>query len=106
MKRFFVFIVITFLFTTLKAQNAYKMYIDTSNYFRYYKSIPGLVTNWLRQQEIVPIIIEEFESAGIENTLGYTLYRLNSGQDIVLSVFSIKSKVGIAYLTGHYAVAK
>jgi hypothetical protein len=106
MRRLICILFILTLNLAASAQNGYKMYIDTSNYYSYYTHEPGLITNWLRENEVVPVIMEEMERAGMEWLKEYALYKLNTGQYMVLSAYSRKSNVGIAYLTGHFAMVE
>lgn len=101
MKKVFLIISSVCFASFIQAQNGYKMRIDTSNYYSYFKSDAGLGTNWLRENEVVPIIKEEMERAGLEAVKEYALYKFESGEYAVISVLSRKSNIGIVYLTGH-----
>lgn len=103
MKKFLIITLITIFCTQIKAQNAYKMNIDTSNYYKYYNEGVGLFTNNLNKSEVVPIIVEEFEHAGIKYSRGNVLFKLKNGQYIVLAALGDQPKIGIAYITGHFA---
>lgn len=83
--------------------------VDTSNYYNYYSegSTQGtLVTNWLRTQDVVPIILNELENRGYEWLYSYSLFRLKDGKHLVLSVYSRKANFGILYIEGHYGIPK
>lgn len=58
------------------------------NYYKYYKTEVGLVTNWLREREVVPILLEEFERGGFEWLKEYALYKLDSNKYISVSVIN------------------
>jgi len=80
--------------------------IDTSNYYNFLspKNIKGsgLTTNWLRLDDVVPIMLEEFEKAGYDWLYDRTIYKLKNGQYINISAYSRKNNIGFLYIEGHY----
>ena len=94
--------------------------INNHNYYNYYvgpTSMKGdvvgpinklksrrLGTNWLRREEIVPILIEEMKKAGYDEVFANRLYRLDSAQYVVLLACSYNSNVGFVYSEGHSAI--
>ena len=79
--------------------------IDTSNYYKFLspKKIKGngLTTNWLRLDDVVPIMIEEFKKAGYDWLYDRTIYKLKNGQHITISAYSRKNNIGFLYIEGH-----
>lgn len=79
--------------------------IDSSNYYNYLSpnNLNGkyLTTDWLRLNDVVPIIIEEFEKAGYDWLYDRTVYKLENGQYINISAYSRKNNIGFLYLEGH-----
>jgi len=89
------------------AQKDLNAKIDSSNYYKHFvfnnSSVKGgnLTTHWLNITEVVPIIVEELELGGFEWIYTYPLYKLNTGQNIVLSTYCRKSKFGYIFIDGH-----
>lgn len=93
--------------------------INNHNYYDYYvgpTSMKGgmvgpidklksrrLGTNWLRQEDITPILVEEMKKAGYDEVYANRLYRLDSAQYVVLAASSYNSNVGFLYSEGHSA---
>jgi len=79
--------------------------IDTSNYYKFLspKKIKGngLTTNWLRLDDVVPIMLEEFKKAGYDWLYDRTIYKLKNGQHITISAYSRKNNIGFLYIEGH-----
>jgi hypothetical protein len=79
--------------------------IDTSNYYNYFspKSLKGnnLTTNWLRLNDVVPIMLEELKKAGYDWLYDRTIYKLQNGQHINISAYSRKNNIGFLYIEGH-----
>jgi len=94
-----------FLFQTAIGQIDYSK-VDTSNYYAFYKTnqlnIKGkqLATNWLRLDEVTPIILEEMEKAGYETPFSHTILKLDT-QYIVLTAYYRNSNFGFLFITGH-----
>ena len=63
-----------------------------------------MTTGWLRENEAVPVIMEEMKKAGYNNLFDHSLFKTNSGQQLILSVYSYKPKFGILYIQGHMAI--
>lgn len=57
--------------------------------------------NWLRSEEVAPIIVEEMKKAGYDEVYANRLYRLDSAQYVVLTACSYNSNVGFLYSEGH-----
>ena len=84
---------------------------NTDNYYDYYisyekfasKKMQGstITTNWLRSDEIVPIIIEELKNSGYTRTNEYALYKVRDGQHLVLTVYVPVLNFGFLYIHGH-----
>lgn len=86
------------------AQNNNK--INKNNYYDFYKTSydeKPLTTNWLRIDEIVPIIKVELEKYGFEYNYTYQLYKLSNGQQIILPVYNTKFNFGFLYQETHIA---
>ena|ERR1700749_1386382 len=82
--------------------------IDSSNYYDYYSTGKGLnspfvKTSWLNISDVVPIMMEEMNKAGLEWNYAYPVYKLETGQYIQLSAYSRKSNVGFLFIQTHYA---
>ena len=91
--------------------------INNHNYYDYYvgpTSMKGdimgpidklkskrLGYNWLRGEEVAPIIAEEMKKAGYDEVYANRLYRLDSAQYVVLAACSYNSNVGFLYSEGH-----
>ena len=94
-----------FLINICYAQSNSK--IDTSNYYKYLnpKNLKGdgLTTNWLRLDDVVPIMRDELKSAGYDWLYDRTIFKLENGQYIKISAYSRKSNIGFLYLGGHDA---
>ena len=79
--------------------------IDTSNYYNTLnpKNLKGrgLTTNWLRLDDVVPIMLEEFKNAGYDWLYDRTIYKLKNGQHINISAYSRKNNIGFLYMEGH-----
>ncbi len=80
--------------------------ISIENYYNHYTTGESLTTNWLRRNEIVPIIIEELQRYGFEDNFEYKLYKLKNEQFIVLDVYNEKDNFGFVYKTGHSSIPK
>ncbi len=82
--------------------------IDTSNYYEYYvdlhsksELVKGRTLNWLRENDVVPILMEELKTAGYKWLSDYTLFEIDSGKYVVLSAYCRKSNFGFLYFSGH-----
>jgi len=81
--------------------------IDTSNYFNHYCGEctnlrdQRVVTDWLRLDGAVPILMQEFKRAGYDWLYDRTLFKVDTGQYIVLTAYSRKSNFGFLYIEGH-----
>jgi hypothetical protein len=89
------------------AQQDINSNLDTSNYYNfYYQSGPklkgtGVTTDWLRLNDIVPIIMEELEKAGHDWLYDRTLFKIDNSHYVVLAAYSRKSNFGFLYIEGH-----
>src|ERR1700729_4087342 len=99
-----ILIVCLFLFLGSYAfgQKALPANVDSSNYYNYYIDPSGLgvsdlVTDWLEADEAIPIITEELRKAGFEWLSENSMFKLKSGQIILLSAYSRKSNFGFLY---------
>lgn len=63
-----------------------------------------LNSNWLRSEEITPIVVEEMKKAGYGKVSATCLYRLDSAKYVVLTAHSYTSNVGFLYSAGHSAL--
>lgn len=87
--------------------------IDCNNYYDYYvnfedkdkKGILGnsITNDWLRKNEVIPIIIEELQNAGYTWLYDNKLFKITDGQYIVISAYTRKSNFGFLYIEGHNA---
>ena len=81
---------------------------DTSNYYDFYSkgknsnlATPFVSTDWLRLNDVVPILMEELKNAGYDWLYDYCLFKVDSVHYIVLSAYSRKSNFGFLYIEGH-----
>jgi len=84
-------------------QNAFKNKIDSSNYYDYFangNSQGTITTARLSKAEATPIILDELEKAGFKWLSDNSLYKLPSGQYIVLTAYCRKSNFGFLYAEG------
>jgi len=108
--RFIFLIACLFIFQITIGQIDYNK-VDTSNYYEFYKNnytnIKGkqLATNWLRLNEVTPIIVEEMENSGYETPYSHTILKLDT-QYIVLTVYYRNSNFGFLYITGHSSLVE
>jgi hypothetical protein len=107
MKTIFI-LSLVFLIKLSNAQTSIIDKVDSSNYYSYYSSGKGLKgkkisTNWLKELEVVPIIIEELKAAGYNRIYDFELYKLTTGEYLILSVYESDLNVGIVYTQGHNA---
>ncbi len=99
-----ILFIITILYAhTLFAQVNSK--IDSSNYYNYLspKKLKGqgLTRNWLRLDDVVPIILDELKNAGYDWLYDRTIYKLENGQHLNISAYSRKNNIGFLYIEGH-----
>jgi TonB family protein len=83
--------------------------INNKNYYEFFQTVQGkekLGTNWLRRNEVVPIIKEELDKYGFEGNFEYKLYSISSEKTIILDVYSRKENFGFVYKEGHFANPK
>lgn len=100
-------------FVALWSQNAsgQNSKISNKNYYDFYYGPgskvklkgKGILTNWLRNEEVVPVLLDELQKAGYEWLSANRLYHLDSAKYVVLSAFSQKSNLGFIYVGGHTA---
>ena len=80
--------------------------IDTTNYYNYFrthsKSGKKIITGWIDSNEAIPYILDECKKNGIEDAISNALYQLESGEIILLSIYSYKLNIGIAYISCHF----
>lgn len=98
--RYFLPLFLGLLISTIAESQNNK--INADNYFEFHTSAKN--TNWLRRNEVVPIIIEELEKYNFKWNYDYVLYDLNDTVDILLDVYSTENNFGFIYKTGHYAI--
>jgi hypothetical protein len=80
--------------------------VDNHNYYaRFYQPGTGaklkgkvLTTYWLREYEVVPILLEELQRAGFEWVVSSRLYRLDTARYVVLAAYSQKANLGFLYV--------
>jgi len=79
--------------------------IDSSNYYNFYKDEPGSSTNWLRESDAVPIIIDELIKEGIPyHTISVgDLMKINDSTRFVVTISFEKGDktYGFLYDAGH-----
>ena len=103
--------ILYFLFLGSVSYSQDKSNINDSNYYDYYVNFPQLkakgiqgkkiTTNWLRKNDVIPIIMEELKNAGYENVSDNVLFKIDENQYFVLSAFSSKSQFGFLYIENH-----
>jgi hypothetical protein len=99
-------LITAFVFSTafVSAQHS-RQEIDTSNYHRFFspRNLKGtrITTDFLRLNDVVPIMMEELKNAGYEWLYDRTIYKLQNGQHINISAYSRKSNLGFLYIEGH-----
>lgn len=107
MNKYLILLLFTFLFcnsqTKITANNYYDYYVKFEDASK--KGIVGskITTNWLRKEEVIPIIIEEMKNAGFQHVFDNVLFKIRDNEYIVLSAYSRKSNFGILYVDGHSA---
>jgi hypothetical protein len=84
------------------AQSNARDNIDSSNYYNYYSDgsnlkDPVLTTGCLNVDDATPIIREEMEKAGVEWIFTGSIFKIQSGQTLVLTAYSRKSNFGFLY---------
>jgi hypothetical protein len=106
-------IVLSFLTTIIKAQEQ-TVQIDSSNYYDYYIDINRtsngltyaynfkksdkslnlplkdvhITTDWLRIQDVTPVIKEELKKAGFDDAFTHVLFKNDLGQRFIVSAYS------------------
>lgn len=79
--------------------------IDSSNYYNFLnpKNLKGrgLTTNWLRLDDVVPIMLDELKNVGYDWLYDRTIYKLENGQHLNISAYSRKNNIGFLYIEGH-----
>lgn len=104
MNKFFL-VYLLLIGQTIFAQK--KANINSSNYYKYYcnsyDSLKGneLTTDWLRLDDVVPVMLEELKNAGYDWLYDRTIYKLKNGQYINISAYSRKNNIGLLYIEGH-----
>lgn len=93
-----------------------KANINASNYYDYYVHFPQLkakgvegksiTTNWLRREEVIPVIVEEFKKAGYEYVMDNVLFKIENDKYIILSAYSSTSNFGFLYIGNHSLPSK
>ena len=81
--------------------------VDTSNYYNYLaSSINGsqIRIAHLDIKDALPVIMEELENAGYEWLYEYSLFKIDSINDIVLSAYTRKSNFGFLYINSFKAL--
>lgn len=88
-----------------------KSNINSSNYYDHYVDFPSMkkkgiqgksiTTNWLRLDEVIPVIMEELKRSGHKEIAEKILININNEQAIIVTVYSKKSKFGFLYIEGH-----
>lgn len=79
--------------------------IDTANYYNFYSNGDGLKghlgTGWLESFEVVPILVNTLRDEGFTDCLDYELFKLSTGQYIVLTVYNDDPEFGIIFVGNH-----
>jgi len=87
------------------AQSAANNIIDTSNYYKFIQSGQGISINWLRESDVVPIIIDELQKKGIPYYKIGTgrLIKVNDSTRFVITVSfeKLNKKYGFLYESDH-----
>ncbi|MCL9807054.1 hypothetical protein NAT51_16080 [Flavobacterium amniphilum] len=108
------YVMLIFLILGLTMSYGQNNNINSSNYYDYYLDFPAkkkkglqgktLTTNWLRLNEVIPIIIEELKKAGYKGIHTNELVKINNEQSIIIPVYSKKSNFGFLYIEIHAAI--
>ncbi len=109
MRTFFLLAFVVLLSQNVSGQNSK---INNRNYYDFYYGPNskaklkgnGIRTNWLRTEEVIPVILDELQKAGYEWLSDNRLYHLDSSNYVILSAFSQKSNIGFIYVDGHAAL--
>ncbi|AMR28202.1 hypothetical protein A0257_14645 [Hymenobacter psoromatis] len=113
-------LLLAILLTLASPALAQRTAINNHNYYDYYvgpTSMKGglvgpvdklknrnLGTNWLRWNEITPILVDEMQKAGYDNVYTNKLFRIDSAQYVMLAALSMRApNVGFLYAEGHAA---
>jgi len=81
--------------------------IDTSNYYQFYKNnhagLSGkkLTTDWLRLDDVVPVVMDELRKGGYDWLYDRVLFKVDTGAYVVLAGYTRKSNFGFLYIEGH-----
>lgn len=105
MKTYSILIII-FSFVCLSSFAQNKKQINHDNYYSYYLgSYEGksFTTNWLRKNEVIPIILEELKKFGFGHSYENRMYEISDGNKIVLAVYNPKYRIGFLYHEIHHA---
>jgi len=98
-------LVVSLIFFTQCSFSQKTKNISVDNYYEHLspKGLKGksLTTNWLRIEEVVPILLDEMENAGFKWLYDRTVYRLENGQYFNITAYSRKSNIGFLYIQGH-----
>jgi hypothetical protein len=81
--------------------------VDTSNYYQFLsngQNILGssITTDWLREDDVVPIIIDEMNKAKCYAN-SYVLYKVDKESIILLHTYCSQYNFGFLYIDGHSA---
>ena len=87
------------------AKNSTTTQVDATNYYSFEKTGAGIITNWLRESDAVPIIIDEHLKKGITyytRSMG-NLRRITESKRLVVTISFEKpeKKYGFIYEPGH-----
>lgn len=88
-------------------QNDINTSIDTSNYYQFFKTgYTGLLgqrltTDWLRLDDIVPVVMDELKEGGYDWLYDRVLFKVDTDEYIVLAGYTRKSNFGFLYIEGH-----
>src|SRR5688572_4286676 len=85
-----LFMIIVSCSSTKETANEYpNPKINRENYYDFYSTTNPypVTTNWLRRNEVVPIIMEEFNKLG-KNNFSYELYELPDSNRIIIDVYN------------------
>lgn len=87
--------------------NASSVKLDSNNYYNFYSDGTGkkgeITTAWLKDYEIVPVLLEEMTKAGFDKNNDNQLYNLSPGDYIVLTAYNDDPKFGFIYVDDHEA---
>lgn len=107
MRVFIIYFILFILPVSLSAQtNAAIIKIDSNNYYDHLaesKKTGSIVLNWLKPDDVIPIIKDEMHKAGYTSLKINYNYKLPADGILRITVYSEKASLGFYYINTHRA---